>query len=476
MPVVAKKKNMNIKFDSQKFNITTKNPLFSQAKVYVMYHGENRNNSHISKEDVEKAIGTMFNIPIVGEFIESESASEENNFGSHGGKIVIDDNGMKYIHTTKPVGVIPESAKFYWEKVKDEKEREREYLVVDGALVWNRYESEVETLKSDNFGQSMEIEVEDGWFDDESGNYHITDFAFSAFCILGLDGRKNGGVEPAFEDSKIITYSRDIISQEMKEMKNELKEFYSLYAEGKEDNNLKDLKDKVVEEEKFEAEDEAKKDENKVEDDAEDKDKEPEVIQDETTGIDGKAITDEDEAEKQQGTSGDIDAVDVDTTGGDARAIADANTDTDAGTADTADTADTTSEARTVADANTEADYSEKYEELKVEFDTLKEELEELRKFKAKADKEAHEKEAIELFESIGLEEGDINELDIYEHSIPELEEKAYVILGKKLAEKKQEFSVDKEETKKTNRVDLSQAGKEKKTSKYGNLFAKYSK
>ena len=80
------------------------------------------------------------------------------------------------------------------------------------------------------------------------------------------------------------------------------------------------------------------------------------------------------------------------------------------------------------------------------------------------------------LFENIGLKEEDINELDIYEHSIPELEEKAYAILGKKLAEKKQEFSVDKEETKKTNRVDLSQASKNKKTNKYGNLFAKYGK
>lgn len=458
---------MNIKFDSQKFNITTKNPLFSQAKVYVMYHGENRNNSHISKEDVEKAIGTMFNIPIVGEFIESESDSEENNFGSHGGKIVIDDNGMKYIHTTKPVGVIPESAKFYWEKVKDEKEREREYLVVDGALVWNRYESEVETLKSDNFGQSMEIEVEDGWFDDESGNYHITDFAFSAFCILGLDGRKNGGVEPAFEDSKIITYSRDIISQEMKEMKNELKDFYSLYAEGKEDNNLKDLKDKVVKDEEFEAEDEAKKDEDKVEDDAEDKDKEPEVIQDETTGIDGKAITDEDEAEKQQGTSGDTDA-DAGTTS-DADVIADANTDT-SGATDTTD-ADTTSDARAIADANTDSDYAK----LKEEFEALQDELKELKEFKANVEKEEHEKASIELFEKMGLAEEDVKGLDIYKYSLDELEEKCYVILGRKAVEGKADFSKkeDKVKSNTTNKVELSEASKPKPTP-YGRLFSKY--
>ena len=459
---------MSIKYKSRDFDITNKNPLFSEAKVYVMYHGENRNNTHISRENVDKALNSIYNIPIVGEFVESEEDMEENNFGSHGGKVVIDDNGIKYIHTTRPVGVVPESARVYWEVVKDEKDREREYLVVEGALVWNRYETEVNTLKSANFGQSMEIEVMDGQFDDEKGIFHINEFAFSAFCILGIDGRKNGKVEPAFEDSKIITYSKEDIVTEFKEMKDELKEYYASYSEQKEDSKVELEKDKKFEEELEQEKAEDKKDDAEKKD--EEENKESETIQTLEEGIDGQAITDEEEAEKQQGASGDTDAGDVDTDGEDARAIADANTDTDA------DTADTASEAQTVADENTEADYSEKYEELKVEFDTLKEELEELRKFKAKADKETHEKEAIELFESIGLKEEDINELDIYEHSIPELEEKAYAILGKKLAEKKQEFSVDKEETKKTNRVDLSQASKNKKTNKYGNLFAKYGK
>ena len=459
---------MSIKYESRDFDITNKNPLFSEAKVYVMYHGENRNNTYISRENVDKALSSIYNIPIVGEFVESEGDIEENNFGSHGGKVVIDDNGIKYIHTTRPVGVVPESARVYWEVVKDEKDREREYLVVDGALVWNRYEAEVNTLKSANFGQSMEIEVMDGQFDDEKGIFHINKFAFSAFCILGIDGRKNGKVEPAFEDSKIITYSKEDIITEFKEMKDELKEYYASYSEQKEDSKVELEKDKKFEEELEQEKAEDKKDDAEKKD--EEENKESETIQTLEEGIDGQAITDEEEAEKQQGTSGDTDAGDIDATGEDASAIADANTETDA------DTADTESEAQKVADENTEADYSEKYQELKAEFDTLKEELEELREFKAKADKEAHEKEAIELFESIGLKEEDISELDIYEHSIPELEEKAYAILGKKLAEGKQEFSADKEETKKTNRVDLSQASKEKKSSKYGNLFAKYGK
>ena len=338
---------MSIKYESRDFDITNKNPLFSEAKVYVMYHGENRNNTHISRENVDKALNSIYNIPIVGEFVESEEDMEENNFGSHGGKVVIDDNGIKYIHTTRPVGVVPESARVYWEVVKDEKDREREYLVVDGALVWNRYETEVNTLKSANFGQSMEIEVMDGQFDDEKGIFHINEFAFSAFCILGIDGRKNGKVEPAFEDSKIITYSKEDIITEFKEMKDELKEYYASYSEQKEDSKVELEKDKKFEEELEQEKAEDKKDDAEKKD--EEENKESETIQTLEEGIDGQAITDEEEAEKQQGTSGDTDAGDVDTTGGDARAIADVNTDTDAGTADTADTADTTSEARTVA-------------------------------------------------------------------------------------------------------------------------------
>lgn len=474
---------MNLRYQSHKFDITNKNPLFSEAKIYIMYHGENRNNSYISKEDVDKSMSSLYNIPIVGEFIESEADSEESNFGSHGGKIVVDDNGIKFIQTTKPVGVVPESANVYWETIKDEKEREREYLVVDGALVWNRYQEEVNALKGANFGQSMEVEVEDGWFDDEDGLYHITDFFFSALCILGIDGRKNGKVEPAFEDSKIITYSNEETRDEIKEMKSDLQKFYSLHSLGKEEDKLKD---KV----KFE-------DENK---ETEEENKEPKTVQTETEGRDGQVITDEEEAEKQKGTSGDTgagDATDTADTTSDARAIADANTDagattdtttdTTAGTtgntdtanttADTTDTADTTSEARRVADANTDTtDYAKKYEELKKEHDEVLKELEGLREFKATSDKEKHEKASVELFDKLGLEEKDVEGIDIYKYSIEELEEKAYAILGKKTASNKEEFSVKPEADKQSNKVNLSQSSVEKSTSKYGNLFKKYSK
>src|SRR5690606_28205382 len=96
-----------------------------------MYHGENRNNSYIASEEVDKALQTIYNTPIVGEFVEAAGDDEDSNVGSHGGKVVIDDKGMKYIHTTRPVGVVPESANVAWATIKDEKDRVRDDLVVE---------------------------------------------------------------------------------------------------------------------------------------------------------------------------------------------------------------------------------------------------------------------------------------------------------------------------------------------------------
>lgn len=476
--------NLNLKYDSYKFNILEKNQLFSEAKIYVMYHGENRNNSSISKESVDEAIQSIYNIPIVGEFVEDENSEEENNFGGHGGKLVVDDNGARFIHTTKPMGVIPESANVYWETIKDSKEREREYLVVEGALLWNRYEDAVNTLKSDNFGQSMEIEVEEGTFDDDTGLYMIEKFDFSAFCVLGLDGRKDGGVEPAFEDSKIITYSKEF-SNELKEMKKELSEYFTSFSKEEEevkkmskekefdlesaktavkkaeDTKIQEDIDKAREivseledgEEKdklvarlddIEVEEETEEDDfsSKKEDENEE---ESETVQTETTGIAGVVSEEKDETEEdKQAGAGEVKEGTVE---GDARAI---------------------------ADENTETDYAEKYKSLKEDFGKLQEELELLREYKLEVEKEEHGKQAIELFDKLGLEEKDIEALDIYAYTIEELEDKCYSILGRKLAGKEDNFSLQ-DDIVKTNKVGLSQASTENKKSKYGSLFTKYS-
>lgn len=190
------------------------NPLFSVGKIYVMHTGENPNGSYISKETVERNLKTISNIPIIGEF-----SVEAENFKGHGGEVLITEEGeMNYIHTTSPLGVVPESADIYWENITDKEGVEREYLVVDGIYMWNRYEKEVLALKEDEFGQSMEIEVDDYEFNEDENHIRIEDFSFSALCILGID--KNGAerVKPAFDDAKIITYSKNNFKDELSEM------------------------------------------------------------------------------------------------------------------------------------------------------------------------------------------------------------------------------------------------------------------
>ena len=71
------KKNINVL--TGKFDLDVKNslsPLFSLAKIYVMYVGKNPNGSIISKEAVERNIETLRNIPIVGEYIRETNMRE----------------------------------------------------------------------------------------------------------------------------------------------------------------------------------------------------------------------------------------------------------------------------------------------------------------------------------------------------------------------------------------------------------------
>src|SRR5690606_1460675 len=142
-------------FEASISDVKQINPLFSTCKVRVLYTGKNRNMSIITKDAVEKALPTLKNIPIVGEYSE-----EAQDYKGHGGKIDLDT--YKYVHTTKPYGVVPESATYEWEEVNG-----KEYLTIHGCYLWTgRYEEAYDVIKNGK-GQSMEIEVVDGRWDEE---------------------------------------------------------------------------------------------------------------------------------------------------------------------------------------------------------------------------------------------------------------------------------------------------------------------
>lgn len=200
------------------FEITESlSPLFSKARVTVMYHGENPNRSSFSKWDVERAVPSLKNIPIVGYFSE-----EDENFGGHERSLVVEDDKIVVKTKTVPIGVVPESAVFSWENIVDKDGIRREYLVIDNALIWNRDEKLVSALSTDDFGQSMEITVNEYYTLD--GIDYITDFYFTALCVLGIDKNGAGYVRPAFDDAKVQTYSKDdSLTESMQNMFKDLK-------------------------------------------------------------------------------------------------------------------------------------------------------------------------------------------------------------------------------------------------------------
>lgn len=185
------------------------NPLVSNCQIKVLYVGENRNRSYISKEVAEDMAKSLRGTPIVGYYIE-----DKQDFGDHGEQLVIDGEGFHFNTLTKPYGFVAPDAKVWFQDFEDMDERgiktTRTYLVTDGYL-WTGQFEECRSLLTNAKSQSMELDSETlngEWSNAVNNNYElfiINDAIFSKLCILGDD------VEPCFEGASIApkTYNLD---------------------------------------------------------------------------------------------------------------------------------------------------------------------------------------------------------------------------------------------------------------------------
>lgn len=197
------------RIDAKSFEVL--NSEFTKAKCYVLYTGENRNGSLISKEAVEAALPSIYNIPVIAEVLYTDGVKD---FGTHGGRIVIDSSGIKYEQTTVPYGVVPESANPRWETVDD-----KEYLVCE-IILWSGRYDDLDVFLADGVRpQSMEISPLE--FEEKDNLFDIKSFEFSALTILGSD------VEPCFEDAKIETFECDTFKKQYKEMVGKFTQYLS---------------------------------------------------------------------------------------------------------------------------------------------------------------------------------------------------------------------------------------------------------
>lgn len=177
------------------------NPLMSSCEIKVLYLGENRNHSYITKEVATEMAKTLRGAPIVGYY-----KDQKQDFADHGEKIIFDDEGMKFECATKPYGFVAPDAKVWFQKFEDKDEfgniETREYLMTTGYLWTSQYE-ECKSVIDNGKHQSMELDEEtlDGHWstDNKTGMdfFIINDAIFSKLCILGDD------VEPCFEGARI---------------------------------------------------------------------------------------------------------------------------------------------------------------------------------------------------------------------------------------------------------------------------------
>ena len=252
------KKHTSLKFKAKVTPIEKINDEFTLCKCYVQGVGKNRNFSYMSKENIQRCLPTLSYAPVVGHLIdkldEDGNPTGEKYMGGHD-YYIDDDWNLK--SACVPYGVVKADS-FNFETVKEyEDEIETEYLTAEVVLWTGRYPELMEAIYSDDFyfNESMEISVSEYRPYEEDSNYtELTDFTYSALCLLGKADDKTSPehTEPCFVESKVIpvqySLEREDFSKVMDELKNELAFYFNKdKIDGKEDEVVENEKEEVIE-------------------------------------------------------------------------------------------------------------------------------------------------------------------------------------------------------------------------------------
>lgn len=184
------------------FSVSTKNfekvnSEFTKCSISIMGYDEIANGTKFSKENILKACPTLNYVPVIGYWNE-----KDEDFSDHGIEYIITDNGIEENIKTTPFGVVIKDSSRFEPVIMDNGE-ETEYLFAD-CYLWNRNEKAINKVKEGKCNQSMEISIND--YTERNNYIDITDFEFSALCILGEN------VAPAFNNARIKQvgkYSKD---------------------------------------------------------------------------------------------------------------------------------------------------------------------------------------------------------------------------------------------------------------------------
>lgn len=133
------------------------NPLMSSCEIKVLYVGENRNRSYITKEVATEMSKTLRGAPIVGYY-----RQDKEDFADHGEKVTIDDQGIKFECMTVPYGFVAPDARVWFQKFEDYDDFGntviREYLMTTGFLWTGQFPECKGAVEGDGKPHSMELD------------------------------------------------------------------------------------------------------------------------------------------------------------------------------------------------------------------------------------------------------------------------------------------------------------------------------
>lgn len=201
---------MSLVFSASIDRLTEFNSSFDKGILRVCYVGANRNNSFISEETFKLCMPSIYNCPIVCNY-----DRETDEIGSHDMEIVKGEDGrLTLVNITDPIGVVPESANYWFEDFEEEDGTVHKYLYVE-VLLWKRQEAYQKIKRDGITDESMEISIKEGHMED--GIYVIERFEFTAFCLLGT-------AEPCYESASLMVFSQEDFKEKLGEMMQEFKE------------------------------------------------------------------------------------------------------------------------------------------------------------------------------------------------------------------------------------------------------------
>lgn len=199
----------------KKQEVEANNPSLFPCSVRIMAIDTIANRIKFSEDSALQALPTLSNIPLVTLYKE-----EIDDFGDH--EMYKDETG-KYRYRTYGIGVIPESASQWIERVEDSSGNERLYLCSD-AILWKRQHREFAKIQEmEQMSVSMEVQITSGKFSEDK-ILEVDNFYFTAIAVLGET------VTPAFREAMISTFTE---SDEYQVMMSELKEYMNQFEGGK---------------------------------------------------------------------------------------------------------------------------------------------------------------------------------------------------------------------------------------------------